>query len=205
MPQMRTREFGKGMARRIDSEVREEDGVTATGDARRWCSRPVMRPVAGAERLSCQHFKSGAGRVLRWRPGKGDAGESSGRGVGDGALHGLRLGSYCCPPVGGKDDDGDFSPGEVLLKDKVLVAGDKGLEPAFSASSSNCPFAMLAQPISEAVRTSRPCRMRHRPRGMFSSSKILIRSRANRSWRNGGPLSRAQGATRISRSRSLQR
>jgi hypothetical protein len=51
VPQMRTREFGKGMARRIDSEVREEDGVTATGDARRWCSRPVMRPVAGAERL----------------------------------------------------------------------------------------------------------------------------------------------------------
>ena len=31
VPQMRTREFGKGMARRIDSEVRE-DGVTATGD-----------------------------------------------------------------------------------------------------------------------------------------------------------------------------
>jgi hypothetical protein len=28
---MRTYEFGKGMARRIDSEVRE-DGVTATGD-----------------------------------------------------------------------------------------------------------------------------------------------------------------------------
>jgi len=32
LPQMRTREFGEGMARRIDSEVREEDGVTATGD-----------------------------------------------------------------------------------------------------------------------------------------------------------------------------
>jgi hypothetical protein len=31
VPQMRTYEFGKGMARRIDSEVRE-DGVTATGD-----------------------------------------------------------------------------------------------------------------------------------------------------------------------------
>ena len=31
VPQMRTRELGKGMARRIDSEVRE-DGVTATGD-----------------------------------------------------------------------------------------------------------------------------------------------------------------------------
>ena len=70
MPQMRTREFAEGMARRIDSEVREEDGVTATGDARRWCSRPVMRPVAGAERLGCQHLKSGAGRGLRWRPDK---------------------------------------------------------------------------------------------------------------------------------------
>ena len=32
VPQMRTYEFGGGMARRIDSEVREEDGVTATGD-----------------------------------------------------------------------------------------------------------------------------------------------------------------------------
>jgi len=31
VPQMWTYEFGKGMARRIDSEVRE-DGVTATGD-----------------------------------------------------------------------------------------------------------------------------------------------------------------------------
>jgi hypothetical protein len=31
VPQMRTYEFGKGMARPIDGEVRE-DGVTATGD-----------------------------------------------------------------------------------------------------------------------------------------------------------------------------
>ena len=29
-----------------------------------------MRPVAGADRLSCQQFKSGGGRVLRWRPNK---------------------------------------------------------------------------------------------------------------------------------------
>jgi len=67
VPQMRTYEFGKGMARRIDSEVREEDGVTATG-REDGAARPVMRPVAGAERLGCQHLKSGAGRGLRWRP-----------------------------------------------------------------------------------------------------------------------------------------
>src|SRR5229473_2915794 len=82
----------------------------------------------GAERLSYQHFKSGAGRVLRWRPDKLTREKVPGEAFGDGALHGLRLGSYCCSPVGGKDDDADVSPGEVLLKDKVLVAGDKGLE-----------------------------------------------------------------------------
>src|ERR1700719_2200804 len=95
--------------------------------SRRWCSRPnAARGGGGATKLSALQIRSRPGPALA--AGQGDAGESSGRGVGDGALHGLRLDSYCCPPVGGKDDDGDVSPGEVLLKDKVLVAGDKGLE-----------------------------------------------------------------------------
>jgi hypothetical protein len=41
VPQMRTGEFGKGMARRIDSEVREQDGVTRNGG----CAKMV--PPAG--------------------------------------------------------------------------------------------------------------------------------------------------------------
>jgi hypothetical protein len=86
----------------------------------------AARGEGGASKLSALQIRSRPGPALA--AGQGDAGESSGRGVGDGALHGLRLGSYCCPPVGGKDDDGDVSPGEVLLKDKVLVAGD-GLDP----------------------------------------------------------------------------
>src|SRR5216683_2818273 len=97
--------------------------------ARRWCNRTACnaaRAGGGASKLSALQIWSWPGPA---RPaGQGDGGESSGRSVGDGAPDRLRLGSYCCPPVGGKDDDGDVSPGEVLLKDKVLVAGDKGLE-----------------------------------------------------------------------------
>src|ERR1700739_1044642 len=87
-----------------------------------------MRPLAGEERLSCQHFKSGAGRGLRWRPDKVTRQKVPGEALATARCTVCGLGSYCCPPVGRKDDDGDVSPGEVLLKDKVLVAGDKALE-----------------------------------------------------------------------------
>jgi hypothetical protein len=79
----------------------------------------AARGGGGASKLSALQVRSRPGPALA--AGQGDAGESSGRGVGDGALHGLRLGSYCCPPVGGKDDDGDVSPGDVLLKDHAVT------------------------------------------------------------------------------------
>jgi hypothetical protein len=40
----------------------------------------------------------------------------------------LGLGAYCRPVIGRKDDDGDISPGKVLLENHVLVASDKRLE-----------------------------------------------------------------------------
>ena len=78
VPQMRTYEFGKGMARRIDSEVREQDGVTRNGG----CAKMVppagnaARGGDGASKLSALQIRSWPGPALA--AGQGDAGESSG-------------------------------------------------------------------------------------------------------------------------------
>jgi hypothetical protein len=64
----------------------------------------------------------------RAEPGNG---ECSRRSVGNGALHALRLGAYQRPRIGREDNDGDASPGEVLLKDEVLVAGEDCVETGF--------------------------------------------------------------------------
>src|ERR1700730_8406547 len=128
--------------------------------ARRWCNRTACnaaRGGGGASKLSAPQIRSRPRPALA--AGQGDARESPGRGVGDGAPDGLRLGSYCCPPVGGKDDDGGVSPGEVLLKDKVLVAGDKGLETGLfgfvqhlpvRAKAARCPSGDRRPPSSRA-------------------------------------------------------
>src|ERR1700737_5001586 len=112
----------------------------------------AARGGGGASKLSALQGRSRPGPALA--AGQDDAGESSRRGVGDGALHGLRLGSYCCPPVGGKDDDGDVSPGEVLLKDKVLVAGDKGLETGLFGFVQQNPHPLEGEPILAKRRTA---------------------------------------------------
>src|SRR5215472_10883010 len=46
-------------------------------------------------------------------------------------LYPLRMHAYDRPDIGRKDHDSDIPASEVLLKNKVLVAGDEGVETRF--------------------------------------------------------------------------
>jgi hypothetical protein len=90
-----------------------------------------IRKAVSAFQIGC---RAGSTRSAE----RGDC-EVSGCGVGDGAPHVLWLGSYERPRIGGKNDDGDVSPGQALLKHNILVAGDKGIETGLFGSVQQLP------------------------------------------------------------------
>jgi hypothetical protein len=62
---------------------------------------------------------------------KGGKGESARRGIRDRALLRLRLSANDGPGIGGENDDGDISAGEILLKRQASIPGDEGFETGF--------------------------------------------------------------------------
>jgi len=69
-----------------------------------------------------------------WRPAgsartaKGGEGEGARGGIHDSAPHRLRLGANDGPGIGGQNDDGDISAGEILLIRKASIGGDERFE-----------------------------------------------------------------------------
>ena len=80
------------------------------------------------------------------RTAKGGEGESARRGTGDGPLHAARLSANEGPSVGGKDDDGDRAAGNILLRGKALVCGNKGAKTGFLGLIEQLPIGITRPP-----------------------------------------------------------
>ena len=73
---------------------------------------------------------------------------------------------------------GDISAGEILLKRQASIPGDERFETGFFGFVEQLVVGVAGPAHFGAVRTSWPASMRRKPVGAFSSSRILIRSRA---------------------------
>ena len=110
-------------------------GLSDAGPQYGWMDHdgPASETLLQSGRLKATTEGFGYGLPLNpRRPGSVPAAEPgsseiSGCGVGDGAPHALRLGSHYRPDIGGEEDD-NFSPGEVLLENDVLIASDERVE-----------------------------------------------------------------------------
>src|SRR5271169_1762780 len=61
--------------------------------------------------------------------------------MGDGPAHGLRLDADDGPGIGGQDNHSDVSAGEILLKRKILIASDEGVETRVFGFTEQSPVA----------------------------------------------------------------
>jgi len=75
------------------------------------------------DRGSNRHLGWGAGGGLRWCPNSGWKPFPGKRWQRRAALS--AAGRMVRRPVGGQDDDGNVSPGEVLMKDEVVMYADR--------------------------------------------------------------------------------
>jgi hypothetical protein len=111
----------------------------------------------------------------------------------------LRLGAYRRAPVGREDHDGDGAARDALLEGEILVSGNKDFERAFFGFVEQLPVCEGAQPISAAVRTSWPVRMRRTAaRNVFVEQNPHPFDGIAPFAKRSTPLTRSSGSSKIS-------